>query len=100
MPPRLPRQLRAVIVVNRPERSDDCDVIRTGADILEPIPNWKTALTVDLVPGLQRHDLLSISMPRIATDDVLFRAHQNVFERRLIDRLIGVCIQRGFDVET
>ena len=62
MPASLKCQLRAVVIVNRPEASDNGQVIRAGPDFLEPVANLEAAFPVALIARLQRHDDLAVSM--------------------------------------
>ena len=62
VPAGLKCQLRAVVVINRPEAADNGEVIRTGANFLKPVTHFQTAFTVALIARLQRHDDLAISM--------------------------------------
>jgi hypothetical protein len=69
--------------------------------VLEPVADDKATLAVSLVAGLQRHDRLAIAMRRVAADDVFFDLLrvEHVLIRRLVDRLAGILVQLGFDIE-
>jgi hypothetical protein len=95
-------ELGAVVVVDRPQRADDGDVIGAGlADLLEPIADEQAALTVGLVAGVQRHEQLAIAVGGVGADDVLVDAGgiEDGFERRVIDGLAGILVEGGLDVE-
>src|ERR1051326_8974062 len=86
VPAGLPRQLRAVIVVNGPEGPHHGQVIRTGADVPEPVAHHQPALAVGFESGLQWHDYLAVSVLGISPDDVLAFGGQHAFVGRLLDR--------------
>ena len=67
----LPGELRAVVVVNRPERTHHREVVGAAADVLEPVADDESALAVGLVAGLEREDDLAIAVGGVAADDVL-----------------------------
>ena len=102
MAARLPGQLRAVIVMNGPERAHHREIVRAFANVFEPIAHDQPALAVSFVAGLQRHDDLAISMRRIGPDDVCVDALwiEHILVRRLVNRLAGVFVQLRFDIKT
>src|SRR6185436_599741 len=95
MPARLPGELRAVIVMNRPERTHHGDIISAFADMLEPIANDKPALAVGAEVCLQRHDRLAISMRWIAADNILSLVLQHTGVRRVRDGLARILVELG-----
>src|SRR5258706_47716 len=66
----LERKLRAMIIVEGPERANHREVVGAFADVLEPIADDEAALAVVLVAGLQRHNDLAIAVRRIPADDI------------------------------
>ena len=101
MPAGLKSQLCAVVVVNRPEAAYNGEVIRTGADFLEPITHFQSAFPVALVARLQRHDDLAVSMiwvPSLNFRTDFFRV-KDIGVRGFIDRLAGVLVELRFDIK-
>src|SRR5690349_7864762 len=98
----LERQLRSMIVIQRPERTNHRQVICTFPDILEPIAHHEAALAVALEPRLQGHDYFAVSVRGIAANDVgidLFWI-QYALVGRLVDRLARVLVQLRLDIKT
>ena len=101
MPAGLKCQLRAVVVINRPEAADNGEVIRAGPDFLEPITHFKPAFPVALIARLQRHDNLAVSMiwvPRLDFRADFFRV-KDIRVRGFIDGLAGVLVELWFDIK-
>ena len=92
-------ELRAVIVVNGPERAHHGEIIRAGADVLEPVADDQSALAVGLVAGLEREDDLAIAVARIAADHVFVLRLDHGFVRRVGDGFAGVFVQLGLHIK-
>jgi hypothetical protein len=60
-----------VIIVDRPKRTHDRDVIGAASDVLKPIAHNQAALAIRLVARLERHDFLAAFVVGIASDDIL-----------------------------
>jgi hypothetical protein len=83
----LESELRAVIVVNGPERADHGDVVGALADAGEPVADEQAGLAVGAIAGLQRHDGFAIAVGGIGADDVGVDALgiEDIFVRRVRD---------------
>ena len=90
-----------MVVINRPEAADNGEVIRAGADFLEPVTHFQTTFPVALIARLQRHDDLAISMiwvPRLDFRADFFRV-KDIRVRGFIDGLAGVLVELWFDIK-
>src|SRR5262249_13501569 len=56
VPAGVPLQLGAVVVVGRPQRADDGDVVGAGACVLPPVADGEAGLAVLLVAGIEAHE--------------------------------------------
>ena len=93
-------ELGAVVVVGRPERADDGDVVGARADVLPPVADLQAALAVLPEARVQAHQDLAAAVRRVGRDHVFqLRRVEDVLVRRAVDRLAGVIVQLGLGVE-
>ena len=95
--------LSAVIIVRRPHRPNERDVVSTTANVRKPVADLDAAFSVLPEPNLQRVQLVALLAVGIVHDD---NAHLlqlfgilDALERRVIDRLSGVLCQLGLRIE-
>src|SRR5207244_12016559 len=86
MTTRLPGKLCAVIVVNGVKRANHGEIVSTLADMLKPVADDQSALTVFLEARLERHDNFAIAMRGVCANDVGINALR--FEDILVMRLL------------
>src|SRR2546430_12815563 len=81
--PGLKSELRAMVVIQCPERADHSEIVRAFADAFEPIPDDQAAFPIRLVARLERHDELAVSMRRVPADNI------GVYFFRIEHRFVG-----------
>ena len=95
--------LRTVVVVRRPHAADEGDLVRTGADVREPVADFDAALAIAFAADLKRVNDVALLAVRIVHND-----HTHLFELlgvlhagkgRLADRLARILREHRLRIE-
>ena len=101
MPAGVPGELRAVVVVDGPQRADDGEVVGARADVLPPVADLQAALAVLLVAGVAA-PMSTLRLPcdgLTPTTSLSFSGSRtSLYGVSSID-LAGVLVQLRLDVE-
>src|SRR5687767_2303737 len=95
----LPRKLRAMVVMDRPQRAHYGEISGARPDVLEPIAHHQPGLHITAIASLERHDDLALPVARIPANDIAVSILQHSFIRRILDGLARLFVQLGLYVE-